>query len=147
MIIGKKEELDRYRALNPNLSIAIDYLLAFQPETPDGSYELAGQKVYAVVMTQKTKMPEKMVYEAHRKYIDLQYIVHGEEELGYAAVSDCEIDTPYDEAQDYLLVKGEGSEIKLSDGDFYIAYPSDGHRPLCSSNPAEIRKIVVKAML
>ena len=92
-------------------------------------------------------MPEKMVYEAHRKYIDLQYIVHGEEELGYAAVSDCEIDTPYDEAQDYLLVKGEGSEIKLSDGDFYIAYPSDGHRPLCSSNPAEIRKIVVKAML
>ena len=85
--------------------------------------------------------------EAHKKYIDLQYILSGEEQTGYASVSDCTVTVPYDEAADYLLVEGKGSDVKVCAVSFYIAFPCDAHKPMCSKNPADIRKVIVKIVL
>ena len=92
----------------------------------------------------KTKPTEENVYEAHKKYIDLQYILSGEEDTGYAPVSECNIKVPYNENDDYLMVEGEGSEVRVTKGCFYIAFPCDGHRPMCSAIPGDIRKVIIK---
>ena len=144
MIFGKKEELNLYKGLSENMAKGIDFLMNFDASQPEGKYEVDGNNVYAIITSGKTKLVEEPVYEAHRKYIDLQYIVCGEEDTGYAPIVDCTVTVPYDENGDYLMVKGEGSEVRVSAGDFYIAFPCDGHRPMCSKNPGEIRKVIVK---
>lgn len=144
MIFGRKEDLNLYRGISENLAKGIDFLLNFDASKPEGKYEIDGDKVYALVMSGKTKLPEEPIFEAHRKYIDLQYILSGEEDTGYAPVSDCIVTVPYDENGDYLMVKGEGSEVRVTEGNFYIAFPCDGHRPMCSKNPGNIKKVIVK---
>jgi YhcH/YjgK/YiaL family protein len=144
MIVGKREELHLYKGLGDGLAKGIDFVLNFDLSVNDGRYEIDGDKVYAMVSSGQTKISTEPVYEAHRKYIDLQYIISGSENLGYASVGDCEIDCPYNEEKDFLMVRGEGSEIKVCQDDFYIAFPCDGHRPMCSDCPAEIRKLIVK---
>lgn len=147
MIFGKLEDLHLYKNLSPNMAKGIEFVLNFTPEMADGRYEIDGKNVYALVSTSETKLPSEPVYEAHRRYIDLQYVVSGEEDTGYAAVSDCEVDTPYDEEGDYLMVRGAGSEVKVSASHFYIAYPCDGHAPMLSKNPGKIRKVIVKILV
>ena len=83
MIFGKIEDLYLYRGLSENLAKGIDFLLNFDTTQPDGKYEVDGENIYALVSTGHTKPAEKPVYEAHRKYIDLQYIVKGEEDTGF----------------------------------------------------------------
>ena len=121
MIFGRKEDLNLYRGISKNLAKGIDFLLNFDTSKPEGKYEIDGDKVYALVTSGKTKLAEEPIFEAHRKYIDLQYILSGEEDTGYAPVSDCIVTGPYDENGDYLLIKGEGSEVRTTAGNFYIA--------------------------
>ena len=144
MIFGEFDDLKLYKNLSENMAKGIEFVLSFKPEMADGRYEIDGKNVYAMVTTGETKLPSEPIYEAHRKYIDLQYVVSGEEEIGYIAVADCEIEKPYDEEGDYLMVRGAGSEVKVSAGHFYIAYPCDGHAPMLSRNPGVIRKVIVK---
>ena len=144
MIFGKKEDLYLYRNISENMAKGIDFLMNFDEASPCGKYEIDGKKVYALVVDGKTKQAEEDVYEAHIKYIDLQFIQSGEEDVGYAPVSDCDVKTAYNENDDYLMVKGEGSEVRVTKGGFYIAFPCDGHRPMCSRNPGDIRKVIVK---
>ncbi len=144
MIFGKKEDLILYKNISENMAKAIDFLLNCNESMPLGKYEIDGKLVYALVISGETKMSDKNIYEAHRKYIDLQYVLSGQEDTGYAPVSDCCVQVPYNENDDYLMVKGEGSEVRVSEGCFYIAFPCDAHRPMCSSKPGEIRKIIVK---
>ena len=144
MIFGKKEDLHLYRGLSKNLAKGIDFLLNFDTTQPEGKYEVDGENIYALVTIGNTKPAEKPIYEAHRRYIDLQYIVKGEEDTGYAPLANCSVTVPYDEKSDCLFLKGNGSEVKVSTGDFYIAFPCDGHRPMCSKNPGTIRKVIVK---
>ncbi len=147
MIFGKFEDLYQYRALSKNMAKAIDFVLKFTPEMADGRYEIDGKNVYAMVTTGETKISKEPIYEAHRKYIDLQYIVSGEEDTGYIDISDAEIEKEYDEEKDFLMVKGTGSEVRVAKNHFYIAYPFDGHAPMRSKNPGIIRKVVVKVLV
>ncbi len=144
MIFGKKEELSIYKNISKNMAKAIDFLLNFNESSPVGKYEIDGKLVYALVINGETKPCDSNTFEAHRKYIDLQYILSGEEDTGYASVSDCCIETPYNECDDYLIVKGQGSEVTVREGCFYIAFPCDAHRPMCSKKNGEIRKVIVK---
>ena len=144
MIFGVLDDLKLYKNLGENMAKGIEFVLNFSPEMADGRYEIDGKNVYAMVMTGKTKLPSESIYEAHRKYIDLQYIVSGEEETEYITVGDCEVEKPYDEEHDYLMIRGAGSKVKVSAGHFYIAYPCDGHAPMLSRNPNVIRKVIVK---
>ncbi len=147
MIIGKKEELKAYKGISANLDKGIDYVLSFDKNTPDGRVEIDGNKVYALISTGQTKGEQSDKYEAHKKYIDLQFVLEGEEDTGYASIDNCEVDTPYDEGGDFMMVKGPGSEITTKANEFYIAFPFDGHRPLHSKNPGKIRKLIVKVLV
>ena len=47
-----------------------------------GTYEIDGKQVYALVQEYQSKRPADGKWEAHRKYIDLQYVVRGRNEWG-----------------------------------------------------------------
>jgi YhcH/YjgK/YiaL family protein len=82
--------------------------------------------------------------EAHRKYIDIQYVIAGTDEMGFKPTADCkEIDTEYDVNNDIEFFEDQpDSWTPVPAGSFVIFFPQDAHAPLVSSG--EIHKAVLK---
>lgn len=109
-----------------------------------GRVEIDGEQVFALVQEYTSKPMAEGRWEAHVKYIDIQYIVSGEEQIGYANVADLEMGE-YNEAKDRYVPQGEGSFVKLSAGMFGVYMPEDAHMPnMAVGEPQPVKKVVVK---
>jgi YhcH/YjgK/YiaL family protein len=110
-------------------------------------YDIEGDMLYASVMEYVTKNEEDAKYEAHRQYIDIQYVIDGIEEMGVAPLSSMkEVTIPYDASKDvgFMTVK-EGKFYNATPDRFFIFFPSDIHRPgLKVGQNSQLKKIVVK---
>lgn len=86
--------------------------------------------------------------EAHRKFIDVQYLVYGEEYIGVATEkAELEIHQPYDADRDIIFYRHAPNEtlLLMKPGNFAVFFPQDLHRPNCAINdPLPIRKVVIK---
>lgn len=115
----------------------------------NGTYEIDGKTVYAMVMEKTTEPVEKRAPEAHVKYIDVQFVISGAEKIGFAVLTDQPIIKEDKLAEkDVVLFENEilnESFAILNAGDYAIFYPEDVHRPLCQVETSEVvKKIVVK---
>lgn len=109
-----------------------------------GKYQIDGENLFYMVQEYETKQNENIA-EVHQKYIDVQYVVKGEEIIGYAPVS-CEKDIVEENAdKDYIFYKCKTTKMLLKDGDFMVLYPNDIHNPgLMNDKPSKCRKVVFK---
>lgn len=73
-------------------------------ELTPGNYPIDGDKVYANVQEYDSMPYDECLFEAHRKYHDIQYVVEGEEEFGYTEVEGLEIKIPYDDKKDLMFL-------------------------------------------
>ena len=106
--------------------------------------ELDGDKVFAMIQHYDTKPKEQGVWEAHRKYIDVQYVVEGQELMGYANLGHLKAGE-YNADKDFLMLKGEGSYVLMKPGTFVILGPQDAHIPQVAVDmPQPVKKVVVK---
>src|SRR5258705_5961186 len=88
MIIDRIINLHLYLPVNTKFKRAFDYIhQAEASDIPIGRHEVDDEKMYALVEQYNTKLKEDGRWEAHRRYIDLQYIVKGTESFGYANLS------------------------------------------------------------
>jgi biofilm protein TabA len=100
--------------------------------------------MYALVQEYNTKLKEEGKWEAHRRYIDLQYVVKGMEGIGYGNIHHLK-QGEYDTAKDFLPLQGEGDLITLRSGSFVLLFPEDAHMPgMAIGSPAPVKKIVLK---
>jgi YhcH/YjgK/YiaL family protein len=114
---------------------------------PVGTHELDGQRIYALVQEYQTKRADEGKWEAHRKYIDVQFIVSGRERFGFAQVNRMPAGA-YDEAKDMERPTGEGAFTELRAGEFIILWPGEPHMPgMALVEPAAVKKVVVKIAL
>ena len=114
----------------------------------DGKYDI-GNNLFYILSTYNTSsnISEKPA-EAHRKNIDLQYIIYGEEKIGYADIKNPGMSQKlYDEKSDAELfsrIEGEGFII-LKKGMYAVLFPQDVHRPGISINETRgVRKAIFK---
>lgn len=111
-------------------------------------YVIDGDAVWANVQEYETKDDAK--YETHRKYIDIQYMIRGQEFVGVSDKSNCITCEKYDAETDleFLDIKtGEEYQV-LNEGEFLVFFPNDAHKP--SINPNEklkVKKVVVKVAI
>ncbi len=144
MIIDRIENAALYYPLHPKFKQAFDYVNSINVYSiPVGRHEI-DNKMYVLVQEYTTKLKEQGKWEAHRRYIDLQYVVQGAEGMGYANIHDLRQDE-YIPEKVFLPLFGEGQQIELRSGYFVLLFPGDAHMPsmaLGESQPA--RKIVVK---
>src|SRR6185437_15456495 len=110
-----------------------------------GKYPIDGDNVYASVTEDSTKDYDKSKWESHRKYIDLQYVISGEEKIGVSPVADVKVTEPYNEAKDVAHYSGDGKIYDARPGTFFLFFPGTAHRPniTTSGNKAD-KKIVIK---
>jgi YhcH/YjgK/YiaL family protein len=106
--------------------------------------ELDGDKVFAMIQHYNTKPKEQGAWEAHRKYIDIQYVAEGQELMGHANLGHLQAGE-YDAEKDFVLLKGEGSFVLMKAGTFVILAPQDAHMPQIAVDvPQPVKKVVIK---
>ena len=152
MIIDYLENSQLYEGIHPLFKKAFDGLSELiERDAEPGKYEIDGDNVFAIVSEYATAAPEEKLFEAHRKYIDLQLIMSGFEECHAAGISDAEATEPFNEENDcgFFAEPDIFDIIPLECGKFAIFYPQDIHRPGISAMdiPSGVKKIVVKILL
>ncbi|MBI5874425.1 MAG: YhcH/YjgK/YiaL family protein [Deltaproteobacteria bacterium] len=114
----------------------------------DGKVDIGGQDVFAIVNRYETVKTDAPKFEYHRKYIDIQYIVSGEEAIGWVPAEQMTITEAYDMEKDIcfgIAPKKEITMVRLQAGQLAVFYPEDGHAPkLAAGSPSAVFKIVVK---
>ena len=152
MIVSMRSEAARYRGLSKNLDIAWDWLDAMSWKTLSaGKYPIRGDEVFALVQEYATKDPAVCRFETHRKYIDIQMMIEGEEIIeamparfltsAEPYVSDIEYySTPLDRRADSLAMGPECCAV---------FFPEDAHRPglRVGAEPRQVKKLVLKVAL
>ena len=117
-------------------------------EKEAGKYQLDGDNVFVMVQDLRTKAKSEMRLEAHDAYLDIQYIVKGEELFGFCRRNSSEVvEEDLLVERDIIFFKNSFNEMDIivREGQFIIFYPNDLHRPCCYVNePKDIRKVVVK---
>jgi biofilm protein TabA len=148
MIIDRLENAGTYAAVDTGIAAALNFLQTTDLEkAAEGRHDIDGDAVYALVMDYSTKPESEGVWEAHRRYIDVQYVVSGVERMGFNNL-DALAAGPYNEDDDYLLLKGSGDFVLMPAGTFMILWPQDAHIPsIAVDQPAPVRKIVIKVQV
>jgi biofilm protein TabA len=110
-----------------------------------GKYPIDGDNVYASVTEDPSKDFDKTNWESHRKYIDLQCIITGEEKMGVWPVQQATVTKEYDDKKDVANYTAEGKFYVGKPGTFFIFFPSDAHRPnITPGGNKVVKKIVIK---
>jgi YhcH/YjgK/YiaL family protein len=113
-------------------------------------YDIDGDNLYAPVSEYLSKNEEDARFEAHKKYIDIQYVISGVEQIGVAPYSQKkEVLVPYDDAKDieFMTVTGDVN-YKATPDKVFIFFPSDAHRPgLKVGENSLVRKVVLKVKI
>lgn len=135
---------DRYRSLGPRFVQAFDFAKATDfAAMPDGTHPL-GDGLRALVQRYTTKPASELRWEAHRKHIDLQFVLTGEEHVGVVPI-DRLVAEPYDAEKDIMWLTGEGDRVTLRPGEFVLLWPEDAHMPaMAIGTPMPVLKVVIK---
>ena len=143
-----KQEFDRQYQINKTYwDKAFAFLKEHDLKTlPKGKYPIDGANVFATVTEDPTKDFDKTGWESHRKYIDVQCVIIGEERMGKWPVANVtSVTKPYDEAKDVANYTAPGKFYNIPAGTFIIFFPTDAHRPnITPGGNKVVKKIVIK---
>ena len=149
MILTTVSQLNRYVSLNSHFPKAFAALaeLAAAP-FEKGRHEVDGDKIYVNAAEYDTRPADISGMEHHKRYIDVMWMVSGEEIIGVCDTSELtEFTMPYSEKDDAALAKlvPVFTELKIKAGDVVILFPEDAHAPsmqLCGAS--HVQKLIAK---
>ncbi|HEY8931441.1 MAG TPA: YhcH/YjgK/YiaL family protein [Mucilaginibacter sp.] len=127
-----------------------DKVLVFLKETnldilSAGKHAIDGDNAYASVTEAPSKDFDKTAWESHEKYIDLQYVIKGKEQIDVADVSTATITRPYDAGRDAANYTAKGTSYFAAPGSFFLFFPQDAHRPnILVPGYEVVKKLVIK---
>ena len=150
MIYDKIDNLETYAKIFEDIRIGLEYLRELKPDVEVGTYVLS-PRVKAIVSEYMTKEVNEKGYEAHKEFIDIQYLVRGEEMISFVPLEYLKETKPYNVEKDVAFYEEHDvkpQELLLGNGYFAILYPQDGHMPqLWVDGPMTVKKVVVKVKL
>ena len=146
MIIDRITNAYLYSSLSPAFKRAFEYLQQTDlGALANGKYEIDGENMYISVQEYDTKPKEQGKWEAHRRYIDIQYIIRGTEQIGCAHLAGLALTQAYDANRDVAFFSGEGDFSTMQEGMFMVLFPEDAHMPcIAVGAPSPVKKAVVK---
>lgn len=145
MIIDKLANSAIYATLHTGIATALGFLASpHVTSLSPGRYDILGEDIFAIVDKCQGRGRDASPLEVHKRYIDVQYVVSGDEWMGWAPFADCRLDQDgFSSEQDIgLCLESPRSWVQVLPGYFTIFYPSDAHAPLAGHG--DVHKIVVK---
>lgn len=146
MITDRLANAALYGSLSPRIAAALDYVQTTEfTELADGRYDIDGDHIFALVQRYASKPLDQGRWEAHRKYIDLQVVLSGVEQIGYVSIDQLAAE-PYDADKDLTWLSGTaGQWITVPAGHFMLLWPGDAHMPgIAAGASTDVLKVVVK---
>jgi len=111
-------------------------------------YEIDGENIFMIVSEYETKAPADKKAEQHKTYIDLHYIISGQEMIGWGHNNEANrIADPYDAIKERVLYEIVKDELyfPLKKGMAALLFPEDIHRPgLDYDGKQKVTKAVIK---
>ncbi len=147
MIYDIIDNLEIYAGISEDIRLGLEWLRDVNPDIEKGVHELS-PRVKAIVSEYTTKEVNENGYEAHRDYIDIQYLISGREKICCLPLEylreikayNKDIDAAFYEETDVMA-----QEMIIGNGYFAIFFPLDGHMPCLSlRNSGVVKKIVIK---
>ena len=143
MIVCPYKDLGRYAPVIPGLEEAMKAIDAMTEWTP-GTVPLSdGNRI--LVQEGVTKAKEEKLCEAHLKYLDVQYIVEGEETVGWAPLETLTLEGEFNTEKDIGRYAGPVDCMRIGAGYCYVVFPEDAHMPgIHLDQPHAFKKMVMK---
>ncbi len=149
MIADIIENAQNYYNLGKNFEKGFEFLKTTDLKNlENGRYKIDGDNIFVSIQDYQTKQENEGKFEAHKKYADIQFIIKGEEKIGYTNIKNCTPTTFYDDTNDIIFLDGTGDFIKAKENTFLVFFPQDAHMPCISvNNPEYVKKAVVKVRI
>lgn len=148
MILDSLENIRNYASLSPNLLKAIEFIESNDMASlPTGRNEICGDLVYANVVEAKPRGKEEAPIEIHRRYIDVQIPLSGDEVMGYTPIGELPF-AEFVEADDAALYPAGMAArdyFNVKQGEFVMFFPQDGHAPAITAVP--LKKVIIKVAI
>ena len=145
VIFDNIENARRYEPLNPLFARAFEFIRSTDLRIlKPGRYPIVGDDLLVIVETVSGRTREQASLECHRRYIDIQYVLEGVDEMGWKSLSDCHdpVDE-YNKEKDIQFFRDTpASWIATPPDAFCIFFPEDVHAPLVATG--NIRKAIFK---
>jgi len=148
MILDTIENYQLYNPINERIAKGFDFLRTTDLDSlPSGKHDIEGDTIFALVQEYQTKPLEDCKLESHKKYIDIQYVIRGEEMMGITTQNNQKI-IEVNEGKDYTFYEGTTSLVLVSKGMFTIFFPDDLHQPCVQTETiSEVKKVVIKVLI
>lgn len=154
-IFGKIEDVKK-QIPNKYFQEAFEYLQNITNDFKDikedeCKKEMLKHGMFVLKQIYKTKNRSDCFFESHKKYIDIQFMVKGDEYMDISDISSLKTIKEYDEKTDFIKYEGkeEGiSKLLIKENELAIFFPSDAHQPCVKTKNEEIiYKAVIKVPL
>jgi len=148
MIKDKLKNFRHFIKIRPEFYRSFEFLSRKDlPGLADGDYAIDGKKLFAILSHSQGKGVSKALLEAHRKYIDIQFVIEGKDLIGIKKTGECKSGLgSYDPEKDIIFFTDKPEKyLKLNPGEFVIFFPEDAHAPLSGKTGAH--KAVIKVSI
>ena len=145
MILSALSNANRYAALHPLFPRAFDFIRNTDLKTlKPGIHPIIDMQLFVIMEEAHGRTRAAAKLECHRKYIDIQLVLEGVDEMGWKALADCQrsIDDYNEERDIQFFDDAADSWISTPANSFCIFFPEDAHAPLVSAG--KIRKVIFK---
>ena len=149
MIYDTLEHLEVYQGAHPGVMMALRLLRDTDfSQWEDGRHEIDGDRLFLLLQSYETKL-ENDTPEAHKKYIDIQYLLSGRELMGVAPLEDMTEEVDARPEGDIWFYRGPVSNFLLTGSRFAALWPGDAHAPCVAvdGKPVPCRKCVAKVLV
>ena len=146
MIYDSLKHLEAYKGIHPGIYRGLELLRDTDfSQQEDGRYEVEGSELFYLLQSYETKEVNDTP-EAHKKYVDIQFLISGQEKMGVGALEDMTEEVEARPQGDIWFYHGPLDEVTLSGDKFAVLFPGDAHAPCINvgSAPVPCRKCVVK---
>ncbi|MBE6213809.1 MAG: DUF386 domain-containing protein [Rikenellaceae bacterium] len=149
MILDTLKNKEQYASLHPRFKAVFDYIDTHDLASMElGRHDIDGDNIFVMVQEIELRPREQARLELHRKYIDIQLVLRGPEEVfGWSEKKDClTAETEFDEAKDIqLFIDKPQCFYTVREGQFSILFPEDGHAPMLGEGV--VKKCIFKILL
>ncbi len=154
MIAAKLNDAQFSEACNARIAQALAWVAATDMRALEpGRHDIDGDALFVNCMTVTTSLPADKQFEAHHRYLDIHYVIEGEELIGVAPVGECPEVQAFSDADDFGLYGDPADAARVSwvllrEGELCMTPPADAHKPACAiDEPAPLKKVCIKVLV
>ena len=149
MILDALKNKEQYVSLHPRFKTVFDFIDTHDLAAMEcGRHDIDGDNIFVMVQELDLRPNEEARLELHRKYIDIQLLLRGDEEVfGWSEKKDClTAVADFDAEKDIQLFTDVPQCFYIvREGQFSILFPEDGHAPMLGKG--KVKKCIFKILL